>query len=236
MRLDKFLADCGAGTRSEIKKLIKSGAVSVKGIGKLSPDTKIDPDSAEVFLKGEAVNYKKYVYLMLNKPAGCISATFDKHKPVVTDFVPDEYKHFEVFPVGRLDIDTVGLCLLTNDGELAHNLLSPAKHIPKTYYAEVDGELTDEDVKAFADGIDLGDFKAKPSKLEILNSDDEKSLAEVTISEGKFHQVKRMFKSRGREVVYLKRTAMNRLVLDDSLAEGEIRELTSEELRLLENE
>lgn len=233
MRLDKFLADCGAGTRSEVKKLIKSGAVRVIGLDKASPDTKIDEKSSEVYLNGEPIGYKKYVYLMLNKPENCLSATQDRYKAVVTDFVPPEFKHFDVFPIGRLDIDTVGLCILTNDGGLAHRLLSPARHIPKAYLAEVDGELSDDDVRAFESGMDLGDFITKPSRLEIISASEDKSLAKVTIFEGKFHQIKRMFKDRGREVTYLKRIAMNRLLLDGNLSEGEIRELTTDELELL---
>lgn len=229
MRLDKYLRDCGVGTRSEIKKLIRAGAVRVSGLDRLSPETKIDENTAEVFVDGKMVSYKKYVYLMLNKPSGYVSATWDRSKPVVIDLVPEEYAHFEVFPVGRLDIDTVGLCILTNDGGLAHRLLSPAKHIPKTYFAVVDRELDKEDISTFAAGMDLSDFTAKPARLNILKPTE----AEVVISEGKFHQVKRMFEKVGKTVVYLKRTAMNRLTLDETLGEGDIRELTQDELELL---
>lgn len=232
MRLDKYLSDCGIGTRSEIKKLIKAGEVRVAGVNKLSPELKLDENTAEVFVGGVQVVYRKYVYLMLNKPSGYISATYDKKKPVVLDLVPDEYLHFEVFPVGRLDIDTVGLCVLTNDGGLAHKILSPSKHITKTYIAEVDGPLSDDDIKVFETGMDLGDFVTKPARLKIISSGD-KSVAEVEICEGKFHQVKRMFEKVGRTVTYLKRTAMNKLKLDDALKEGEIRELSAEELELL---
>ncbi len=233
MRLDKFLADCGAGTRSEIKKLIRSGAVRVDGLSKVMPDTKVNEETSKVYLNGVPVSYKKFVYLMLNKPDGCVCATYDKNKAVVTDFVPPQYKHFDVFPVGRLDIDTVGLCILTNDGDLAHRLLSPSKHISKVYSAEVRGSLSDSDIKAFEGGMDLGDFVAKPAKLKIISSSDDKSVAEVTICEGKFHQIKRMFLKLGYEVTYLKRIAMNRLMLDESLAEGDIKELTTDELELL---
>lgn len=231
MRLDKYLADCGVGTRSEIKKLIRAGSVRVSGLEKLTPDLKIDENTAEVFVDGSLVKYRKYVYLMLNKPQGYLSATWDKHKPVVLDLVPEEYLHFEPFPVGRLDIDTVGLCVLTNDGDLAHRLLSPAKHVPKTYYATVDGVLESSDIEAFAEGMDLDDFIAKPAVLNIINA--EHGEAEVIIAEGKFHQVKRMFEKVGKTVTYLKRTAMNRLPLDEGLAEGEVRELTDDELELL---
>ena len=170
---------------------------------------------------------------MLNKPNGYLSATYDKDKAVVLDLVPPQYRHFDLFPVGRLDIDTVGLIVLTNDGALSHRLLSPRHHIPKTYYAEVSGKLGDSEVSAFAEGMDLGDFIAQPSEMTIVSSDDDKSAAEVTIYEGKFHQIKRMFEKTGHTVTYLKRTAMNRLSLDESLGEGELRELTDRELELL---
>lgn len=234
MRLDKFLSECGFGTRSEIKKLIRTDRVSVVGAkSKPTADMRIDENTAEVFVDGEPVTYKKYIYLMLNKPNGYLSATYDKDKAVVLDLVPPQYRHFDLFPVGRLDIDTVGLIVLTNDGAMSHRLLSPRHHIPKTYYAEVSGRLGDAEVSAFAEGMDLGDFIAQPSEMAIVSSDDDKSAAEVTIYEGKFHQIKRMFEKTGHTVTYLKRTAMNRLSLDESLGEGELRELTDRELELL---
>ncbi len=233
MRLDKYLADCGVGTRSEIKKLIRSGAVAVTGVSSPAPELKIDEASAGVFVNGNKLNYRRYIYLMLNKPQGYVSATWDKHKPVVLDLVPSDYLHYEPFPLGRLDIDTVGLCILTNDGALAHRLLSPNNHIPKTYIAKVDGPLGEREVSAFLGGMDLGDFVSKPARLNILQSTISESLAEVVILEGKFHQIKRMFEKVGRRVTYLKRVSMNRLKLDESLAEGDIRELTDEELELL---
>lgn len=234
MRLDKFLSECGFGTRSEIKKLIRTDRVSVVGAkSKPTADMRIDENTAEVFVDGEPVTYKKYIYLMLNKPNGYLSATYDKDKAVVLDLVPPQYRHFDLFPVGRLDIDTVGLIVLTNDGALSHRLLSPRHHIPKTYYAEVSGKLSDSEVSAFAEGMDLGDFIAQPSEMTIVSSDDDKSAAEVTIYEGKFHQIKRMFEKTGHTVTYLKRMAMNRLSLDESLGEGELRELTDRELELL---
>ncbi len=229
MRLDKYLGDCGVGTRKEVKKLIRSGAVTVNGKNVNSPEYKIDENSAKVCADGRLLVYKKYVYLMLNKPSGYVSATWDREKPVVTDLVPEEYSHYEVFPVGRLDIDTVGLLILTNDGDLAHKLTSPAHHVPKTYWAEVDGKLTETDAEIFSNPMDLGDFVTKPAKLTIID----KSCAEVVIAEGKFHQIKRMFEKVGKNVTYLKRTAMNKLTLDESLDEGEVRELTIEELELL---
>lgn len=233
MRLDKYLADCGVGTRAEVKKLIRSGAVSVTGIDKASADTKIDENSAEVFVLGTLLSHKKFVYLMLNKPMGCICATYDKKQKTVIELVPAEYSHFDLFPAGRLDIDTTGLCLLTNDGALSHKLLSPSKHIPKAYVATVDKELTKKDVELFGKPMDLGDFTAQPSKLEIISSSAEESVALVTISEGKFHQIKRMFEKADCRVTSLKRISMNKLKLDEKLCEGEMRELTEEELELL---
>lgn len=233
MRLDKYLSDCGTGTRSEIKKLIRSGAVQVSGMEKVKPETAVEPEKAEVFVNGVPVKYRKFVYLMLNKPRGYISATYDAEQPVILDLVPEEYLCFGLFPAGRLDIDTEGFCLLTNDGQLAHQLLSPKKHIPKTYFASVAGYVTESDVKAFLKGVVLDDgYLTRPAVLEILRSD-VVSEVKVTITEGKFHQIKRMFEARQKKVIYLKRIAMNKLELDPSLEEGGIRELTEEELLLL---
>ncbi len=235
MRLDKYLADCGTGTRSEIKKLIKSGCVQVTGIEKPKPETAVNPETAQVFVHGVKLKHQEFIYLMLNKPRGYISATWDARQPVVLDLVPEEYLHFEPFPVGRLDIDTEGLCLLTNDGQLAHRLLSPKSHIPKTYFAVIDGEVTDEDIKAFKKGVTLDDgYVTKSAELEILESGTVSQI-QVTITEGKFHQVKRMFEAVGKRVTYLKRLSMNRLCLDESLEIGDIRELTEDELALLED-
>lgn len=234
MRLDKFLADCGQGARSEIKKLIRSGAVAVDGVLAPKPETQIDAETAEVSLMGKRVVYRKYIYLLLNKPAGYISATWDKKLPTVLDLVPEEYLHFEPFPVGRLDVDTEGLCLLTNDGQLSHRLLSPKSHVPKIYEATIDGCVTEEDADAFFMGVVLDDgYKTKPAKLEILSAG-QVSEIRLTITEGKFHQVKRMFEAVGKKVTYLKRVAMNRLWLDPALALGAVRELSLQELQLLE--
>ena len=167
MRLDKYLADCGFGTRSEIKKLIRSGGVSVDCVPSLKPDIHINENAASVSVDGTAVKYRKYVYLMLNKPSGYISAVFDKRLPTVAELVPSEYSHFGVFPVGRLDIDTTGLLILTNDGDTAHRLTSPSHHVPKTYIAATELPLCENDVHTFLSGMDLGDFIAKPAKLEI---------------------------------------------------------------------
>lgn len=234
MRLDKYLADCGVGTRSEIKKWVRQGLVQVKGVEKPKPETQIDPKTAEVTFQGESLRYREFIYLLLNKPAGYISATWDAKLPTVLDLVPEEYLHFESFPVGRLDIDTEGLCLITNDGQLAHRLLSPNKHIPKTYRATVAGCVTEADKEAFLQGVTLDDgYKTKPAQLTILSAG-EVSEIELIITEGKFHQVKRMFEAVGKTVTYLKRTAMNCLCLPEDMELGEIRELTEEELWQLE--
>ena len=233
MRLDKFLCDAGIGSRKDIKKLIKSGEVRVEGRNSVKPEDHIDPECDKVFFKNTLVSYKEFIYLMMNKPQGYISATFDKRLPTVIDLVPEEFLHYDLFPAGRLDIDTEGLLLLTNDGQLAHNILSPKKHIPKTYYAKISGKVTEEDAIAFSKGVIIdGDIKTKPAQLEILISD-EISEINLTITEGKFHQVKRMFESVGKSVVYLKRIKMNKLPLDESLNLGETRELTETEINLI---
>ena len=234
MRLDRFLAECGLGTRTEVKKIIRSGAVAVNGKCVSKGDVHIDPKADEVVAFGNVVEYREFIYLMLNKPQGYISATRDGRTPTVMDLVPEEYLHFEPFPVGRLDIDTEGLLLLTNDGNLAHNLLSPKKHIPKTYVAEVLKPVIKEDIYSFSQGVILDDgYKTLPAELKIL-SESEPYMAEITICEGKFHQVKRMFDAIGNRVLYLKRIKMNRLCLDESLELGEVREVTEEELTLLD--
>ena len=229
------MADCGVGSRSEIKKQIRAGAVRVLGLAAPKPESQINPETAAVFWCGQKLSYRKFIYLMLNKPAGYVSATWDAKLPTVLDLVPKEYRHFSPSPVGRLDRDTEGLCLLTNDGQLSHRLLSPSKHVPKTYYAEVRGCVTEEDAAAFSRGVTLDDgYHTKPGELVILSAG-AVSKVHITITEGKFHQVKRMFQAVGKEVVYLKRIRMNRLCLDPALQPGEIRVLTEEECRLLEN-
>ncbi len=229
MRLDKYLSECGYGTRTEVKKLIKQGRVAVDGTSPIRPETHIDENSARVFVDGNQAEYRPFVYLMLNKPQGYISATWDKKLPTVIDLLPEEYLHFEVAPVGRLDIDTEGLLLLTNDGDLNHRLLSPKHHVPKTYIAEVEKPIGESDIKVFESGMDLGDFVSLPAELEII-SNQAPFTAQVTICEGKFHQVKRMFEAVGNKVLYLKRIKMKNLELDPDLELGEIRELTLEEL------
>lgn len=233
-RIDKILSNLGYGSRSELKKLCKSGLVKVNGKVINNPGVQVDVENDEILFDGEKVVYKEFIYLMLNKPDGYISATFDKRDPIVLDLIDKEALIFEPFPVGRLDKDTEGLLVLTNDGQLAHRVLSPKKHVPKTYYAKVEGVVTEEDVKAFAEGVILDDgYETMPAELEILKSD-EISEIELTIHEGKFHQVKRMFESVGKKVVYLKRLSMGKLKLDEGLALGEYRELTEEEVKMIE--
>ena len=231
-RIDKILSNLGYGSRSEIKKYCKQGSVVVNGSEVSNPGTQVDTENDEILFNGEEVIYREYIYLMMNKPDGYISATFDKRDPI--DLIDLSYLAFEPFPVGRLDKDTEGLLVLTNDGKLSHRVLSPKKHVPKTYYAKIDGVVTEEDVEAFLEGVVLDDgYKTMPSQLNILKSDDESEI-ELTIHEGKFHQVKRMFESVGKKVVYLKRLSMGNLKLDESLELGEYRELTDEEVKLIE--
>ena len=233
-RIDKILSNLGYGSRSELKKLCKNGLVKVNGKVINNPGVQVDVENDEILFDGEKVVYKEFIYLMLNKPDGYISATFDKRDPIVLDLIDKQDLIFEPFPVGRLDKDTEGLLVLTNDGQLAHRVLSPKKHVPKTYYAKVEGVVTEEDVKAFAEGVTLDDgYETMPAELEILKSD-EISEIELTIHEGKFHQVKRMFESVGKKVVYLKRLSMGKLKLDEGLALGEYRELTEEEVKMIE--
>ena len=235
MRLDKLLSNMGYGSRKEVKQLLKQKAVTVDGIHVKDAAMHVDPDKQDVSVYDERVVYTEFVYFMMNKPPGVISATEDAREATVIDLLEPLHQHFEPFPVGRLDKDTEGLLLLTNDGTLAHNLLSPKKHVPKVYYAEIEGVVTEADGEAFARGVELDDgYVTKPGKLVILKSA-EQSEIELTIQEGKFHQVKRMFEAVGKRVTYLKRLSMGSLKLDESLDLGEYRELTSEELVALQN-
>jgi 16S rRNA pseudouridine516 synthase len=230
VRLDKLLANAGYGSRKEIKALVKAGAVAVNGNPLKDGSLHINTDADKVSVNGNQVLYREFVYLMLNKPAGCISATVDDKEPTVMQFVPPEYRHYDLFPVGRLDKDTEGLLLLTNDGKLAHELLAPKKHVPKTYFVRVDGKVNEEHKTAFSEGAVLDDgYKTRPAELKILTSS-EVSEVEVTIHEGKFHQVKRMFKAIGMNVLYLQRIMFGSLVLDPTIKKGQIRELNMEEI------
>ncbi len=248
-RLDKFLANAGCGTRSEVKQLLKKGLVTVNGAPAGKPEQKIDPEKDEVFCRGLPVSLEQYRYFMLYKPAGYLSATEDRRQPVVLDLLQEKRKK-ELFPVGRLDIDTEGLLLLTNDGGLAHDLLSPKKHVDKTYFAKIRGQVTEEDCGKFAEGLEIGEkkrtmparlvirrvYEEEPGSLEEAKGRERIGQAdiftdvEVTICEGKFHQVKRMFEAVGKKVVYLKRLSMGTLRLDQHLEPGEYRSLTEAEL------
>ena len=212
-RLDKVLSNLGYGTRKEIKQVVRKGLIEVNG---------------------EEIFYRKYIYLMMNKPDGVVSATFDNRDETVIDLLEIEHQVFEPFPVGRLDKDTVGLLLLTNDGELNHRLISPKWKVDKVYYAKIDKKVTEADIKKFKNGITLDDgYTCKEAKLEILESSDSGSEVMITIQEGKFHQVKRMFEAVDKSVVYLKRVEFGTLQLDEDLEEGEYRELTEEEVAIL---
>ena len=235
MRLDKFLVACAVGSRTEVKNLLKAGRVTVNGKKEKSAKLQIDEERDEIRFDGQVLEYEEFVYYMMNKPKGVISATEDPKHRTVLDLLDVIAQSKEVFPVGRLDIDTHGLLLLTNDGKLAHSLLSPKRHVDKTYLAQVKGMMTQEDVDIFAEGIPLKDFTCQPARLEILSTDTEKNQSQirVTIAEGKFHQVKRMVAYCGKEVVDLQRLTMGTLILDESLQRGEWRRLTKKELEIL---
>lgn len=236
MRLDKFLVDCGIGTRTEVKDLLKKKQVTVNGQVEVSPKRHIDATADRIICRGQELRYESFVYYLLNKPKGVISATEDNHHKTVLDLLDQTARHKEVFPVGRLDIDTTGLLLLTNNGQLAHAMLSPKKHVNKDYLADVAGIMDEEDIKAFEKGIALKDVICQPAKLEILSVDEnqESCRVKITIREGKFHQVKRMVASRGKEVINLERYSMGPLLLPEDLRSGEYRRLTADELASLE--
>ncbi len=230
MRLDKYLCETGFGTRSQVKDLLKKGQVMVNGEVVKKPELKINETTDQILCQGKKVSYQKNIYLMLHKPAGVVSATEDNREKTVLDLVRPEDRKNGLFPVGRLDKDTEGLLLLTDDGELAHWLLSPKKHVDKTYYAKIDGQVTEEHVKQFREGLDIGDEKKTlPAVLTILLSGPVSEI-EVTIHEGRFHQIKRMFEAVGCKVTYLKRLSMGSLVLDETLPPEEYRPLTESEL------
>lgn len=230
MRLDKLLSNMGYGSRKEIKSHLKKGYITVNDELVKDGARKVNPNQDIIFFMDQKVEYIEFIYLMLHKPQGVISATEDSRDETVLDLITEEERIFQPFPVGRLDKDTEGLLLLTNDGQLAHDLLSPKKHIPKTYYAEIDGVVTEQDKQAFAKGVTLDDgYRTLPAQLKILTSDTISKI-ELTIYEGKFHQVKRMFISQGKRVRYLKRISMGALQLDPELKLGQYRHLTQEEI------
>ena len=255
VRLDKFLADAGKGTRSEVKKFIQKGQVQVNGLTARKPELKVDPEKDQVILAGETITAApEFVYYLLNKPAGCVSATEDRHDSTVMEYVPSDRKG--LFPVGRLDKDTEGLLLITDDGQLAHELLSPAKHVNKTYFVRVEGQVTREAIQKLESGLDIGEDKLTlPAIVEIVGGSGAdvtesgqggstgrvrvENLPEIytelhlTIREGKFHQVKRMMEAVGTPVIYLKRISMGPLTLPDDLKKGECRLLTEAEVAAL---
>ena len=229
-RLDKLLAGTGKWSRREVKALVRQGLVRVDGRLAASAEDKLDPAAAIITVAGETVALHRFTYVMLHKPAGVLTATEDRKQPTVLDLLPPELRRIGLAPVGRLDKDTEGLLLLTNDGELAHRLLSPKYHVDKRYLARVDGELSAADTEAFARGMTLGDgLECLPAGLEVLPD----RVCIVTLREGKFHQVKRMLAARGAPVRYLKRLSMGPLTLDDSLAAGAYRLLRAEEISAL---
>lgn len=235
-RLDKIISNLGYGSRKDVKSFVKKGLIEVDGVVVKDNGISVDPEKSIIKVNGEEILYRKFVYLMMNKPDGVISATHDNKYETVIDLLELEHQVFEPFPIGRLDKDTVGLLLLTNDGELNHRLISPKWHVDKVYYAEIDKKVDENDITAFKNGITLDDgYKCMEAKLEILNSSDEGSEIRLTIQEGKFHQVKRMFEAVGKNVIYLKREEFGGLLLDPELQEGEYRELTDEELALLKS-
>ena len=234
MRLDKLLSNMGYGSRKEVKILLKSKAVEVNGLVAKDVSLHVDTDADEILVLGEKVVYTEFIYLMMNKPPGVISATEDKHDQTVIDLLDPLAQHFKPFPVGRLDKDTEGLLILTNDGHLTHQLLSPKKHVPKLYFAVIEGRVTEDDVNKFKEGVTLDDgYFTKPGELTILSSGNVSEI-ELSIMEGKFHQVKRMFESVGKKVTYLKRMRMGSLQLDETLELGDYRYLKADELDALQ--
>lgn len=232
IRLDKYLADMGCGTRTQVKQMIRKGQIWINEEVVKKPEQKVNLQEDQVLVDGKPLRYERYRYLILHKPAGCVSATKDTKEKTVLEFLPEELRK-DLFPVGRLDKDTEGLLLLTNDGNLAHRLLSPKKHVDKTYYAKVAGQVDAKDQQAFLEGVDIGDEDLTlPAKLEILKSDEISEIL-LTIQEGRFHQVKRMFEAREKKVLYLKRLAMGPIQLEESLEPGTFRFLNEEECKAL---
>jgi 16S rRNA pseudouridine516 synthase len=232
VRLDKFLSVTGTATRSEASRAVRSGRVTVNGLGVKSADHKIDPEKDTVCFDGVRIVYREFTYIMLNKPTGYVSATDDKNLPTVLELLPDELRRLDLFPAGRLDRDTVGLMLLTDDGVLAHFLLSPVSHVPKSYRFTCQSPLSDNDVSALESGVDIGeDHITKPSSLTVEN---DRISGTITISEGRYHQIKRMFEAVGNKITSLERITFGPLSLDPSLSRGEWRFLTSDEIKELQ--
>lgn len=231
MRLDKFLAEVGLGSRKEVKQLIKNGQIKVNQQTEKSDKKQINPEKDQIEYQGEVLHYQEFYYYLLHKPAGVVSATEDKYDQTVMDlFSPTDYRS-DLFPVGRLDKDTEGLLLITNDGKLAHDLLSPKKHVEKEYFAKIAGVMTAEDQRRFVEGIMLDGELTLPAELLIDEATENKSKVRIILHEGKFHQVKRMVKACGKEVTYLKRIRMGKLTLPQELLKGNYRPLTEFELK-----
>lgn len=227
MRLDKYITTCLDLSRKEIKRGIKEGLVTVSGIVVTDSGAHVTESDAVTF-GGEELRYQKHIYLMLNKPQGYVSAVRDRTYPTVTDLVPEEYDRFNVYPAGRLDRNTEGLLILTNDGNFTHQLTAPNKNVYKRYFARLDAPMAQEDIAAFEAGMELKDFKAKPARLTITDNPKE---VYIEIAEGKFHQVRRMCAKVGKNVEYLKRVSIGKLKLDENLPLGEVREMTIEETK-----
>ncbi len=227
MRLDRLLSELGAASRSELRQIIRRGRVSVDGVVVTEPERRVDPEGSEIRLDGELLTYRRFRYFMMDKPAGVLSVTEDRKQKTVLDLLPPELRRLDLFPVGRLDKDTSGLLLLTNDGDFAHRVISPKSGVEKRYRAEVEGVPDEADVKAFAEGLTLGDgTKCLPARLEITGA----NTCYVTVMEGKYHQVKRMLASRGKPVVSLRRLSVGALELDEALGPGGFRELEKNDL------
>ena len=235
VRLDKFLANAGIGSRSQVRDYIKFRRVWVDNVPCIKPDTKIDTEKSTVTFDKRIVSYDEKVYIIMNKPKGVISATEDEKEKTVIDLLDEKYRKMNLFPVGRLDKDTVGLLILSNDGRFAHNTLSPKKHVEKSYYAHINGEITDEHIKNFKEGVTIsGGYKCLPAKLVIEYSAENFSKVSVTIKEGKYHQIKKMFDVFGRKVVYLKRISFDDIKLDEELEEGSYRLANEKEMKTID--
>ena len=240
MRLDKLLAMLGEGTRTQVRDLVRAGRVRVDGAVARDAGMQVNAEESQVFVDSRALHYKPVRRVMMNKPQGVLTAARDKRQKTVMDLLPPLYAAMGCMPAGRLDKDTEGLLVITSDGQLAHRIISPRHDVGKVYLARVDGPLAEEDVRAFAKGLSIsdadGEFEARPARLEILNVSPQESEVRVRVTEGKYHQVKRMFASRGRQVVYLKRLQIGALSLDPTLLPGQWREMTDEEIALLEQD
>ncbi|MBU3074880.1 16S rRNA pseudouridine(516) synthase [Clostridium estertheticum] len=233
-RIDKILSNLGHGTRKEVKALLKKKKVEVDGVIATDSAMKVDPEKAVIKVSGDEINYRKYIYLVMNKPSGVVSATVDRNDETVIDLIDEQYRAFKPFPIGRLDKDTVGLLLITNDGELNHKLIAPKNHVDKVYYAEINKFIDASDINTFKKGVVIDDgYKCMPAELEVLTANENGSEVMITIQEGKFHQVKRMFESVNKNVMFLRRVSFGPLKLDEDLVEGQCRELSEDEISLL---